>query len=425
MFVMACNPVAIVLGGTVPHSHLIKLLKQRGYYTVLIDYTQNPPAKEFADEHVIESTLDKDAVLRIAQMKNARLVISTNVDQANVTCCYVAEKLDLPRPYSYNTALNVTDKKRMKQIMWDNGVPTSRYAVVKTAEELKGIKLTYPLMIKPADSNSANGVKRVFSEDELFISLPDVLKFSRNGSAIVEEFKEGKEISAYGVVVGGCAKLIMHQERISVYDGIDKVIKCYASLAPSRISERAVSRAESLLTQIAQAFDLDNTPLFFQGVVQGDDVSVIEFAPRVGGGISYQTILDSTGYDLISSGIDSFLNIPIEIDGWHAMKHLYAVNQIYGEDGVYDHSEGVEGLLRDGIAKTISFYKSTGSVIKTNSASSSRIGVMVVCGDSQSELRNKIATAFITLDSFDVNGRSIIRRDLNLDSLWDKAYSNS
>ena len=100
---------AIVLGGTVPHIDLICQLKARGFKTVLVDYTVAPPAKEFADDHVRESTLDKDAVLRIASEKEANLVISTSVDQANVVCCYVAERQGLPHPYSYETALNVTD----------------------------------------------------------------------------------------------------------------------------------------------------------------------------------------------------------------------------------------------------------------------------------------------------------------------------
>ena len=422
---MENNPVAIVLGGTVPHCYLIHLLKKRGYHTVLIDYTPNPPAKAFADEHVKESTLDKDTVLQVAREKNAALVISTNVDQANVTCCYVAERLGLPRPYSYETALNVTDKKRMKQIMWDYDIPTSRYVVVKDLNGLQGVQLHYPLIVKPADSNSAKGVKRVESEDEFRKYLPEALLFSRNGFAIVEEFKEGKEISAYGVVVNGQAKLIMHQERISVYDGVDRVIKCYSSLAPSRISEHAVTKAEMILTQIAQAFGLDNTPLFFQGIVQGDEISVIEFAPRVGGGISFRTIMDGTGFDMISAGLDSFLFFSIKTDGWHAMNHSYAVNQIYGENGIYDHSEGVERLLQDGIVQSVSFYKAKGDVIDSNRASSSRIGVMVVSGSSQEELRRKIATAFSTLDTFDINGKSIIRRDLNLDALWETAYSNA
>ena len=421
---MINKPVALVLGGTVPHVHLIELLKGRGYYTILLDYTPNPPAKEFADEHLPVSTLDPDAVLDVARRRNACLVISTNVDQANVTCCYVAEKLGLFSPYSYETALNVTDKQRMKKIMLDNNIPTSKYIQVGSLEEAKAIDLRFPLMVKPADSNSANGVKRVSSQEELERYLPDSLRFSRNGKAIIEEFVTGKEISAYGVIVNGEAKLIMHQERVSVYDGEDKVIKCYASLAPSRITETAADKAEQILTMIAKAFHLDNTPLFFQGIVNGEDISVIEFAPRVGGGISFQTIKDATGYDIIAAALDSYLNIPISVDSWHPMNGKYAVNQIYGTNGVYNNTTGVEALVENGTVNVLSFYKHKGDIIDSSRASSSRIGVMVVSDKTEAGLRHKISKAFSQLDSFDINGKSIIRRDLNLDKLWNYTSTN-
>lgn len=417
--------IAIVLGGTVPHVHLIKLLKKRGFYTVLLDFTPNPPAKDYADEHLPVSTLDKDAVLEVARIRKASLVISTNVDQANVTCCYVAEKLGLTEPYSYETALDVTDKQRMKRIMWENGIPTSRYVQVGSIEDIGALNLKYPLMVKPADSNSANGVKRVYTEEELKKNLPDALRFSRNGKAIIEEFVSGKEISAYGVIVDNKAKVIMHQERVTVYDGDDKVIKCYASLAPSRISKSAEAKAEQILTRIAVAFHLNNTPLFFQGIVSGDDISVIEFAPRVGGGISFQTIMDATGYDIINAAIDSFLNIPINIDDWHPIEEKYAVNQIYGTNGIYEKTTGGEDLLNEGIVNTLSFYKHQGDTIDSSRASSSRIGVMVVSDKTEIGLRQKISSAFERLDSFDKNGKSIIRKDLNLDFLWDSTNTNS
>ena len=40
------KPVAIILGGTFPHIELINNLKKRCYYTILIDYLDNPTAKE-------------------------------------------------------------------------------------------------------------------------------------------------------------------------------------------------------------------------------------------------------------------------------------------------------------------------------------------------------------------------------------------
>ena len=57
------KPVALVLGGTNPHRALIEKLKIRGFYTVLVDYFENPPAKNIADEHEKESTLDIQKVL--------------------------------------------------------------------------------------------------------------------------------------------------------------------------------------------------------------------------------------------------------------------------------------------------------------------------------------------------------------------------
>lgn len=87
------KPVALVLAGTFPHRELIRNLRARGYYVVLVDYLPEPPAKDCADEHVQESTLDQNVVLRIARERNAKLVISTCVDQANLVACFVSEKM--------------------------------------------------------------------------------------------------------------------------------------------------------------------------------------------------------------------------------------------------------------------------------------------------------------------------------------------
>ncbi|MBQ6907548.1 MAG: ATP-grasp domain-containing protein, partial [Clostridia bacterium] len=340
---------AIVLGGTVPHIDLICQLKNRGYRTVLVDYSIAPPAKEYADEHISESTLDKEAVLQIARDKNADLVISTSVDQANVVCCYVAEKLGLPHPYSYDTALNVTDKVRMKSIMLEHGIETSRHFSLERSDELITKDLRYPIMIKPADSNSAKGVKKAETAEEAVIAFDAAKQYSRNGMVIAEEYVEGIEISAYGYISNHQPTVIMIQERISTYDGADKVIKCYASVAPARISEKAKEKARELLKNIADAFELDNTPLFFQGIVKGDDISVIEFAPRTGGGISTQTMKIAAGFDFISAAIDSYIGLTPDFSKLHPLKRIYAVNQVYAETGMIGAITGWEDLQSSGL----------------------------------------------------------------------------
>ena len=406
------KPIALVLGGTVPHSELIKQLKERGYYTILIDYLPNPPAKSVADEHLQETTLDENKVLAIAEERGAELVICGCVDQANITACYVMEKLGRKPPYSYEIAKNVTNKGYMKRMMLDHHIPTSNFVYVDNLEGTNDIRLRYPVMVKPADSNSSNGVKKANSEEEMRLHLKEALVISRNHRAIVEEFVTGREISAYCFITNGKAKLLMTAERLSVMDGEDRVIKCYASVAPAQISKKAERRAEEVATMIAHTFGFDNTPLFFQGLVNGDDISVIEFAPRVGGGISFQTIKENTGFDIISATIDSYLGVKVDLSTYHAPCYEMTVNTVYGYDGVYDYMRGYDALLQNGTIENMFFHKNSGAIIDNSRASSSRIGAFIVKASNGADSKRKIAEAFSTLDAFDKNGKSMIRRDL-------------
>ena len=151
---------AIVLGGTNPHIELIKQLQKRNYYVILVDYLENPPAKKYADVHIQESTMDQETVLKIAAENKVDLVISACVDQANITACYVAEKLGLTKPYTYDLAHKITNKGYMKKIMVKEGIPTTKYVYLEQNQNIENLELRYPVIVKPADACAASGVKK-------------------------------------------------------------------------------------------------------------------------------------------------------------------------------------------------------------------------------------------------------------------------
>lgn len=415
--------IAIVLGGTVPHCELIRQLQSRGYYVLLIDYLPNPPAKQVADEHIQESTLDKDAVLRVAIQRNASLVICGCVDQANITACYVMEKLNRRPPYSYETALCITNKGDMKKIMLEKGIPTSKYYYFDNSDALGEIDLSYPVIVKPADSNSANGVKKACNIHELSKYLNAALEISRNHRAIVEEFVEGLEFSAYCYVQNHHAKLLMAAERLSVLDGEEEVIKCYSSVAPARIGEKAEKEAEIIATQIAEAYQLDNTPLFFQGIMSNNKISVIEFAPRVGGGSCFKTIKENTGFDVIEATIDSWLGKPVTFNSWHYPNEVIVVNTVYGKDGIFDRITGYQKLLEDGTIEALYPIRSYGEEIDNRRASSSRICFIVVKADTLFGVVDKIHKIYDEIDVVSSEGISLLRKDISIYSLKDKVLN--
>lgn len=418
------RPVAIILGGTIPHCELIRQLKERGYYTVLIDYLNNPPAKAIADYHVQESTMDKDKVLKIAQEMNAKLVVCGCVDQANITACYVMEKLGYKPPYSYETALQITNKGVMKRVMMEKGIPTSKYVYVDSGYGEVAADLRYPVIVKPADSNSANGVKKAENEDEMKSYLAEAIKISRNSRAIIEEYVSGQEISAYCFIKDKKAKLLMVAERISVIDGEKKIIKCYSSIAPARISVTVEKEAEHIATQIAKAFDLDNTALFFQGIVNGEQIDVIEFAPRIGGGVCFKTIIENTRFDVISAIVDSWEGKEVDFSTYTKPSRLLVINTIYGKDSIFDHLEGIDMVQKE--KQVVAFYqiRSKGDKIDNSKASSSRIAFFIVNAVDEEDLLRKVHNVYESVKVMDSQGNNVIREDLNLENLWGTVKMN-
>ena len=404
---------AIVLGGTNPHIELIRQLKERGYYTILLDYLDNPIAKPYADLHVQESSMDLDKAVKVAREYNAELVMTACVDQANITACYVAEQLGLTKPYSYETACRITDKAEMKKAMVSHGIPTTRFMMLEQDEMPETTDLRFPVMVKPTNTHGTSGVKKAYNMQQVQAYLPYARSCSRTHGALLEEYFEGTEVSAYCIVKLGKAHIIMISERLSVVEGEDQVLKCYATVTPPAISEKAKARIEKAADDIADAFGLTNTPLHVQALVNGDDIDIIEFAARVAGGLSYETIRKNLGMDMISAAIDSYLEKDIELN-YHAPTKYYAVNLVYGKDGIYDHIEGVDALVADGIVENFHYYRNPGSKVSQERANSCRIAAFITSGESRKALCEKARAAFDRLKVFDVNGVDITRRDLIL-----------
>lgn len=405
---------ALVLGGTAPHAELIRQLKERGYYTILIDYLENPPAKIEADEHLLESTLDKDTVYSIALEREVDLVITTSIDQANITACYVLEKLGKHTPYSYETAVAVTNKGVMKEDMIKHNIPTSKYLYFGDGEEYVGLEnLRLPVIVKPADSNSAKGVKiaKTFAEAEMY--LKEAAEISRTGRAIVEEYVSGIEASVYGFVSNHHAKVIMITERLSIIEGENKAIKCYGTLTHIPMSHETRAKIEKTLDDIAQVYGFDNTPLFMQIIISDDDISVIEFAPRTGGGMCYQTIATNTGFNYIGSAIDSFIDTPVTPE-FTPPKSVYAETILYATEGVFDHLVGVDELLSLGEIDGCYLVKTKGTAVTPGSATGERVAFLLLHGETREEIRDRVKMIIEKIDVIDVNGNSILRRDIHL-----------
>ena len=406
------KPLAIVLGGTLPHVTLVERLHARGYGVLLVDYLDNPPAKRVADEHVQISTLDKEAVLALAKERRAALVISACIDQANSVCCYVAEKLGLPHPYSYETSLAVTEKGRMKAAFVKNGIPTAAYQEVASVEEVNWGNVSYPAVVKPVDCNSSKGVRRVANAEEATIRLGEALVMSRAGKAIIEEFNVGDEIQVDCVASADGVKVMMTRlKRKVAAEGDAFVLQSWGSVFPAPLDASLKARSTDVAERIAVAFGLTNTPFFYQATVVGGDIRVIEFAPRVGGGMSSQILLESAGYDPVKCVVDSFFGREIHVSPVE-QKRFRSTNILYMKAGTFGGIDGLDELRAEGVVTDIVVYRRRGDVVDGDLRSSNRVATLVIDGATYDEVRRKSRRALEMVEIRDPSGAPMLNRGL-------------
>ena len=148
---------ALVVAGGISQAALIKELKTRGIHTILADKNPKAVAVPFADEYYEVSTLDEEGIYQLALKEKVDMVLTACADQVLLITAKVSERLGLPCYIDYETAVNVSDKKHMKEIFVKNGVPTSKHVVMGEFDEKKVKGFEFPLIVKPVDAYSSRG----------------------------------------------------------------------------------------------------------------------------------------------------------------------------------------------------------------------------------------------------------------------------
>lgn len=399
----------LVLAGGADQCALIKELQKRGHKIILLDYLPNPPAKPLVEKHIQESTLDYSIVKDVAIKEDIDLVCTACTDQALLTVAKVSEDLGLPCYISYKQALEVTNKTYMKRKMLEGNVPTSSFHIINQYSDFDEITdLSYPLVIKPADCNSSKGVIKVLSSTECQSNIITALKMSRSHTAIIEEFVEGNEISADFYIEGHnpCLLSASYSSKIPNSSGFTITGSLYRP-----ISDTIKNKLTSIAAQISEIFRLSETPLLVQLIKNGDNLSVIEFSARMGGGSKYRLIQEISGINIMEKYVDLILGEKPKMSPSPSSKYIQMV-YVYTYPGIISNISGLEKLKKDGVIIDYFLYKALGSLIEKTETSSDRTLGFLVKAESMEDLSSKINLANNSIRIEDSNGHDIMRHDL-------------
>lgn len=401
---------ALVLAGGFPQIALLKELKKRGYTTVLADWNENPVAKSYADIFYQASTLDVEAIEKIAVQENVAFLITACTDQALLTVAYVSEKLGLPCYIDYQTALNVTNKAYMKEVFEKYGISTAKHVIMAELDESKIANMPYPLIVKPVDCNSSKGVKRVDNLEELKVAFAEAVRLSRTKTAIVEQFVNGPEISVDVYVENGKAHVLCVSNNDKIADKNKFII--FRGRCPARETEAVYDQIELTAQQIADAFGLKNTPMLIQLITDGKRVYVLEFSARTGGGLKFLRIQRMSGFDVIKAVVDLTVGEKPHVEKDAAQCKYLADEFIYCKSGTFDHLEGFEELKKQGVLVDYYVFKWKGAQFHSVESSGDRVAGFTIMDNDLEALKEKHNVVAKNIKVIDENGADMMRHDL-------------
>jgi biotin carboxylase len=301
----------LFLGASVSQLPAIRYARQAGHRIVAVDGDPKAVAFPFCDiaEHV--DFTDVERVTEIGSRFGVEGVLAISTDRAVPPAAAVSARLGLPG-IGTNVAEAMTDKARMRERLEAAGIPQPRHAVLTAQTDLEQAcaKITFPAVLKPADSGGQRGIFLAESVAQVRSLLEGSLGFSRSRRALLEEYIEGTELNGILVARGGRPALVTLSDRLRP-SGLGFGVGWIHSY-PSSLPQDVLSEAEEVAAATVRALGLQDGIAFPQLIADdGGTVRVVEIAARIPAGQMADLVLFGTGINLFEIAIEQALGHPV------------------------------------------------------------------------------------------------------------------
>lgn len=301
----------LVLGANAGQADLIRHMKMRGWTVHACALDASFQALEHVDHFEEMDLADLDLVIALARRIDADLIYSISSDITMKIAVKASDILGLPHFYS-NELIELFDQKHLLRAHLNKaGLSKVAYAQVQDAgENLDWAE--FPCVVKPADAQGQRGVQIVSTSADLKGALSEAVELSPKGTAVIEQYLTGVEISANVLVENG--KIIINElsERLvhqgELY-GIPKghIVPCY------NVSDEMAEAAQQLVRNVVASLNINRGCLYFQMKITPDGPKIIEIAPRLDGCHVWRAIDKARGIDFLAATVDVLLGNPVKL----------------------------------------------------------------------------------------------------------------
>jgi len=378
-----------IIGAGIFQTPAIRKAKEMGLRVITADKNPRSEGFQYADHYEIVSTHDSEALLHIAQKHRVDGVMTLSTEIAVLPTAYVAERLRLPG-LTVDVARKATNKYLMRKAFKEKGVPCPEFCLVKNPEDLKDIDnfLRFPLMVKPTTGYASKGVQKVRDKRTLERAFRIARNESPDGSVVVEEFIQGREVGGESFTVNGKTSMI--------YITNKKITRPphYIPLGhslPSVLQEGLISKIKDVVKKGIRALGVTNGPVNFDVMVTRQGPKVLEMGARLGGNCLPVIVSIHSGIDTIRESIKLALGKKPDIR--ERQNRPVGVRLLTSRStGVIKHIAGIKTLKKNQDVIDVHFTYNIGDTIHKLSSGIDKIGYVIISGKNINDVEKKLDT---------------------------------
>ncbi|HPB81761.1 MAG TPA: ATP-grasp domain-containing protein [Spirochaetota bacterium] len=377
------KPVFVSVGAGIHQLKLIQEARKLGFLVVGVDANLQAPGMNSCHLKIQESVTNYEEIYVSLQetlmISNVKCVLSKSYGEAVKTACYLGERFNIPL-VPFSRIDDFIHKELMKAVFTANDIPTPAYRIIDTKSLRSLHSSKFPLVIKPPVGHAKKNVKLI----QDFAGLQNFFSgnISRNSRFLLEEYIEGDEIIAAGIVHNGTYHLADISDKIT---SLPPYFVDIIHISPSKyfhLREKIIEIGQ----MITDAFDISSSPLIMELRITADEnLYCIEAVPEFGGEYLPDILIpERTGYNFIHETINAVTGGNFIPPNAKSSRKAIAVRFITGRKGTISTFKDGSSPRSTGLIFE-KMFKNPGDPVSAPVTNHDRIGVVITRGKTRED----------------------------------------
>lgn len=288
----------LILGGNPETVPLVEIANGMGIKTIVASSVPNEPAKRVAWKGSDVDGMDVPGLVALAREEKVDGVLVGVADMLVPFYCKVCNELGLPC-YATQKIVDVfafkDEFKATCEKYGIHGIPEFHLDADLKEEDIAKIK--FPVMVKPVDSASGQGIVRCNNAEELKKAVPYALSFSKKKRFIVERYMECDDMGMYYTFKDGecSASCIYDRYTTDEQPGLARV--CLGGTYPSKYLDGYFERMHENAIRMFKEIGIENGVLMLSGFYENGEFYVYDTGFRLQGEAPHLLMKAIHGFD--------------------------------------------------------------------------------------------------------------------------------